>query len=312
MNIVDSTANIFKNIFKSDESKFRLVTSLKITSLPIITSFFMGFTIWLFANMDLIFFQANGYLQVKELREAYFDFLFGELSIVLLYFGIFSIILFFVGNYIAGLLIRPFKILGEYCEKCTNGEVASYNPDLFSDLKLLTRFSEFFFQRIDISISENRWISCEIPETFTKIHKPIFEKVFFFHFCLFLSILCLISSLCIYILTVEIHSSIIELAINTLEQNSSINYFLQQQTELFNAVFTISVGILIFLYVVLVFNLYNKVSGAAFGVFSTMRAFIKGNKSARVHLIGYSYVRPFCRALNKYLDQIERKFDKSA
>ena len=57
----------------------------------------------------------------------------------------------------------------------------------------------------------------------------------------------------------------------------------------------------------LTIHLYQKVSGAAFGFFSTMRSFAKGNYNTRVHLIGYTHIRQHGRALNKYLDFIQKK-----
>ena len=59
-------------------------------------------------------------------------------------------------------------------------------------------------------------------------------------------------------------------------------------------------------YLTLAFHLYGKVSGAVFAFFSTMRSFMKGNRKARVHLIGYAQIRPHGRSFNKYLDYIER------
>ena len=37
---------------------------------------------------------------------------------------------------------------------------------------------------------------------------------------------------------------------------------------------------------------------------------MKGNYKARVHLIGYAQIRPHGRALNKYLDHVERECSK--
>ena len=63
-------------------------------------------------------------------------------------------------------------------------------------------------------------------------------------------------------------------------------------------------------YTMLGFHLYAKVSGAAFAIFSTMRSYMKGNYSSRVHLVGYSYLRDYTRKLNKYLDYVQNYFAK--
>ena len=63
-------------------------------------------------------------------------------------------------------------------------------------------------------------------------------------------------------------------------------------------------------YAVLAIVLYNKVSGAAFAYFATMRSFMKGKFSSRVHLIGYSYVRNYGRDLNRYLKFLETRLNE--
>ena len=72
----------------------------------------------------------------------------------------------------------------------------------------------------------------------------------------------------------------------------------------------LSIVLVAFSYLALGFHLYDKVSGAAFGIFSTMRSFMKGNYFSRVHLVGYAYIRDYTRKLNKYLDHIQNNFDK--
>jgi hypothetical protein len=57
-------------------------------------------------------------------------------------------------------------------------------------------------------------------------------------------------------------------------------------------------------------HLYGKVSGAAFGIFSTMRSFMKGDHFSRVHLVGYAHIRDNTRKLNKYLDFAQNNFEK--
>jgi hypothetical protein len=72
----------------------------------------------------------------------------------------------------------------------------------------------------------------------------------------------------------------------------------------------LSIILIAIFYIALGFHLYEKVSGAAFGIFSTMRSFMKGNRFSRVHLVGYAYIRDYTRKFNKYLDYMQNNFDK--
>ena len=60
----------------------------------------------------------------------------------------------------------------------------------------------------------------------------------------------------------------------------------------------------------LVINLYSKVSVPAFGVFATMRGFLRGNIKARVHLLGNYYLRHETKEINKFLSELEKKLTK--
>jgi hypothetical protein len=125
---------------------------------------------------------------------------------------------------------------------------------------------------------------------------------------LFIGIVTLISgTFTVYMMT-SIQSQLVDLSISIIPNGSTkIAYFLNNQTEVLESVIYFGVLLMSFAYIMLSFHLYNKVAGAVFGFFATMRSFMKGNLKARVHLIGYAQIRPHGRALNKYLDMIERE-----
>ena len=305
-------ANYFHRVKKeltNDLFLFRMKTSLKIVLIPFLSYSLVFFMIWFFLKINLVFFEAHGYLGVSELREAYFDYIYSDLFNYFFSFIGFIALLFVLGNYIAGLMIRPFKTLSAYCEKAQLDKKASYSPDLFSDLSLMTKYSEFFFQHLSACRSSGELSTAEVPQHFTKIHKPKFEKTYFAHFCLFLGAICLVSSIGIHMLTVDIRSQIVQLSISSLNQSDSISYFLEQEGELLSIILWVAISLQAFFYTILSLNLYHQVSGPAFGIFSTMRSFTKGNFSARIHLIGYSFLRDYCRVINKYLDHVQRKFN---
>ena len=111
-------------------------------------------------------------------------------------------------------------------------------------------------------------------------------------------------------ITVEAYNSIIELAVTSIDKNGKeIAYFLKNQEYLFESIQHITIGTLLVVYAILAFHLYGRVSGAVFGYFSTMRSFMKGNRKARIHLVGYPHIRPYSRAFNKYLDLVCREID---
>ncbi|MBD66170.1 MAG: hypothetical protein CME62_13240 [Halobacteriovoraceae bacterium] len=301
-----------KNVFQEEDSKFLLSCGLKFALIFIVCCIFVYYVTWVVISINNVYFESYGFFSTPEFKEAFFD---NALSIFyqqLPYLFAFVIVLFFSGVYVGKILIRPFEIIGDYCQKRTEGENAEYNPDLFSDYKLLTRFSEFFFRYLDHCHDHKELSTTVIPKNFTGIRGPRFEKVFFAHFLLFTGIVALIGVSFVAFMTTEIHDRIVDLALKTLDTpGPNLAYFLNNQKELLNSINYFAMLSLTLGYILLAFHLYGKVAGAVFGFFATMRAFMKGNYNARVHLIGYAQIRPHSRALNKYLDYTERVCEKN-
>lgn len=295
-------------LFKSEDSRFLLESAFKIASVYLIAMGLVSYMLWVVLSLNNVFFEANGYPELQELRSAYFDYILSNTFENLSYIFAFYIVLFFAGIYTGKVLIRPFTIIAKYCDEAIENKNANYNPDLFSDFKLLTRFSDFFFQYIYDSRLKKKLIPNTIPPNFSKVHGPVFDKVFFFHFFLFISILAIITATYVSSMIYEMYESMINLALKTIPKSGKeVSYFLKNQEFVFASIRQFSVVIIIISYASLAMHLYSKVSGAVFAFFATMRSFMKGNHEARVHLLEYRHLRPQGRAINKFLDHICRE-----
>jgi len=295
-----------KKLFKSEDSRFVLGTGLKIMSIAFLISTFVAYLLWMLISVNNIFFEAHGYLGIQDLRQAYFDQILQTVIEGIPLFLAFLICLFFMGIYIGKMLLRPFDAIGKYSEKVIDNIEFEYNPDLFSDFRVLTSFSEYFFRFLKDCREKKDIAPQTIPLQYTKIHGPVFDRVFYFHFLFFITMVSIFSAVVILYTVVEVHSSTINLAITTLKTESrSVGYFLNRQQYIFDSIRFVAAIAVFISYYILAHHLYAKVAGAAFGFFSTMRAYMKGNYSNRVHLVGFLHVRPYSRAFNKYLDYIQ-------
>ena len=299
-------------MFSEEDSKFILFTGLKFALTSVVCLLIISYIIWVVISINNVLFESKGFASGEQFKEGFLDnalaLVYDKLPFLLAFF-IFN---FFSGVYVAKILLRPFEIIGQYCNEKLEGVTTSYNPDLFSDYKLLTRFSEFFFRFIDDARKSQSLKPNVIPENFAKIRKPQFEKVFFFHFLLYIGIIAIVTTMGSVHLTTTIQEQIVDLSIRTIsEDKAAVAYFLNNQTHVFQSVIYFSVIFFSLSYGLLCFHLYSKVSGAIFGFFATMRSFMRGNRSARIHLVGYNQIRPHSRSFNKYLDQVERECFKS-
>jgi hypothetical protein len=297
-------------VFKDDQSKFRLITAFKMAGIPFLSLIILCTFLWLLLRLNLVFFEANGYSGFVELKEAYYERTFYALGELASYFGFFLILNVFMGIYVSDLLLRPFRIISEYCEKEVESGDAVYDPDFFSDLKLLTGISEYFINVMDNAKINGKLYPTKVPYKFTRIHRPVFEKGFFIQFSFFIFITSICAAIGIYVIIVDTYTNIVQLSITSLKSAPALNYFFKEQTVIFESIL---VGVMVahvLLSILLSVNLYSKVAGPAFGFFATMRSFLKGAYRSRVHLVGYYYLRPYSRSINKYLEHLDKNILK--
>ena len=297
----------FKTI-KEPENSFLMSCGIKISAIYLIVLSIFYYLTWIVVSLNSIYLESNDIGFNQDLRE---DFITQATLVMVDQLGavfISLLLLFITGLYIGKVLLRPFEVIGEFSRKQVEGEKGSYVVDLFSDYRLLTRFSDLFFQYIHQSLEKKSLTPREIPTHYQGIHKPKFEKVFFFHFFILIIILATGSGLFLYNVSTQMHSDIIDLLLKILKSDSNnVGYFVSEQITIFESIVLVAILSLFVSYSVLSFHLYGRVSGAIFAFFSTMRSFMKGNKSARVHLVGYAHIRKNGRLFNKFLDYIERQ-----
>ena len=299
----------WRRSFKTDESKFIMLTGLKVS----LISFTITATVyvWLYELMRLnwVFFKSQGFPEFFG-EASFYDYLISEAVENVYLLVIFHICLFFIGCYLGWLILRPFRTIGTYAEKVIENPNTEYKLEDFSTYKLLSRFSEFFFEYLRESRRKGVIAQNSIPPQYSRIHKPVPDRIFMLHFGLLMIIIAISSIVFIIENASVVFTNLGELAGKTLTNNRAAASFISDQVFILDDIVVLIVTLVSVGYFFLGVHLYEKVSGAAFGIFSTMRAFMKGNHFSRVHLVGYSYVREHTRKLNKYLDYIQNNLSK--
>lgn len=313
-----STLKLIKRYYEDEEFMFKFSTGLKFVSIS------LGFTLavhlftYLLLKINLIYFVANGYPGAAEFQEAFIDFVYSSLNDEIPYVIIAIVFIFLLGFYVSGIMIRPFKVISRYCEERLENKEHYYSPDFFSDLKLLTSFSVFFFAKIDEAKGKGKLEKIDVPHDFTRIHKPVFEKNFFFNYLFIIVIFALLTSAGIFAANNAVREQIYALSQKFLSNASvvsngkGIRYFIEEQFNVADIAVYFFIFMHILFYCLFGVHLYGKVSGPAFAVFATMRSFLKGNYHNRVHLIGHSYLRDDTRKINKYLEHIQKTLTKNS
>lgn len=306
--------SLFVNSYNDEEFMFKLSTGLKFVFISLGFTFSVLLFTYLLMKIDLIYFVAHGYPGAVEFKEAFYDFVYSSIVDETPYMILAIIFIFCLGFRLSSIMIRPFKVIGKYCEeRLSDNKTNYYSPDYFSDLKLLTSFSVFFFSHIDEAKSRGKLEKIEVPHDYTRIHKPVFEKNFFFNYLFIIIIFALLASVGIFIINNVIREQIFQLSQKFLNggalavgSGKGIRYFIEEQFSVANIAVYFFIVMHILTYCLLGVHLYGKISNPAFAIFATMRSFLKGNYHNRVHLIGHYYLRDDCRKINKYLDYIQK------
>ncbi len=296
-------------VFKTDETKFVILTGLKVSCISLLINTIIYTCLFEVMRLNYVFFRTQGFPDFQD-DEVFFGYVMSEVIDNLPVLFLFHIFLFFIGTYVGWLILRPFRVIGEYCEQVIENPNVVYKIDEFSTYKLLIRFSEFFFEFVRESREKGQITTSSIPPQFSKIHQPVPDRIFMLHFGLLLVIIAISSSVFIIENGTTVFHNMLELATKTLASSKAATRFLNSQDFVMDDLISLTVFLITTLYLALGLHLYNKVSGAAFGIFSTMRSFMKGDHSSRVHLVGYAHIRDNTRKLNKYLDFIQNNFDK--
>jgi hypothetical protein len=309
--MIDTSKENFniKKAFKTEKSRFHLYTSLKLVGVYFFCVGIFYFLLKSILDINLSFFTANGFPDGKQLIDSYYEFILKDIWEHVLYISGFAVALFFIGNYISDLLLRPFNAISQYCEKYLENGKSEFIPDQFSDLKTLTLFSEHFFHYMEMSDKENRFLDAIVPEHYTKIRRPVWEKVFFLHFMIMCGGICLATIFFLSILCLGVHENMVELAVRHLRDDPSVKTFLSAQSDMLTRLLRGAAVTSLTLFFGLGLHLYSGISTAAFGFFATFRAYMRGNHTSRIHLIGHNFLRIQGRTVNKYLDQMVKKLD---
>lgn len=296
----------FSKLYNDEEFMFKVGMGLKFLGVSVLCTISVLLFTYLLIRIDLIFFVAHGFPGALAFKEAFVEFIYSSIFDEIIWIILSGFFVFAIGYYLSAIMIRPFKVIGQYCDDKISDKKNYYSPDFFSDLKLLTSFSVFFFTKVDEASIKGKLGNVDVPTHFTRIHKPNFERNFFFNYLFIIAIFALMSSLGIIALNLEFRDQVTDLARRFLANNPKATYFLDEQFIIADIAVYFFVSLHLLLYFLLGVHMYSKVATPAFAVFATMRSFLKGNHHNRVHLIGYYYLRNDCRKINKYLDHVQK------
>lgn len=297
----------FKKTF-SEDINFRLTLGLQFALIPTLSVIFAITLHYLALRVILATVMSFENARSFVVEDVFFLFVEKSIIDIMPAFFVLFCVLFISGMLIGKIILRPFKIIGDYCEAKISGQDISYDPEFLANLKLLSTFSEWFFNAINIMAESGHLKDVKIPEKYKRIHKPVFETSFYIYNLTIIVITSTITALLIFYTNQEVYDGVLEVVTEFYVNKVEIKNFIYNLHDIFYLISVLTIFFNIASYFIFFYYLYGKISTPAFGIFATMRSFISGRYSTRVHLIGYPYIRNHTRILNKYLDVLEKKY----
>lgn len=301
-----SVAQYIKKLQRNEEIKFRLMTAFKMSSIPVLSLLLFSSFMYVILNLNISFYKAYGIIQISSFEDVFYDFLSTGILDLIPYFVAFLFFNIVASLYLSEVLLRPFRIIGDYCDKRNKRMEAHYNNDFFSNLKLMGTFCDYFFSYIETAELNGKFHKIVIPNKYKAIHSPAFETAFFLHYFLYILASLLTVSIGFFYLANGIHEGLMSFASQTLASNVEVIDFLSNQKNILLDTFIIVLFITTIFYLLLANHLYRSVASPAFAVFATMRSFMNGNYHQRVHIIGFPAIRNDLKSLNRYLDWVSK------
>jgi hypothetical protein len=267
-------------LFKSQDSKYYLKTALKVASVPLFCFSITIYSLWIYLGMNHSYFVANGFASGDNFKEVLMDSLLSNVNHYGVYLFLFIVGVYFVGLGISHLVLRPFKEISSYFKELENVYSEDYITNGMNEKKLVVKSIHALVHYLRNFQDEPN--AHYVPSEWEKINKPIVDKVFYLQYACIITILCIVTSMALYIFTGELHESIVENALKILNNNKTITIFFQSQRDVLSSIYTTSIVLNVSLYVYLSKKIIDQVDGVSFAFFRDIKQIISGNHKQRL------------------------------
>ena len=286
-------------LFQSQDTKFTLKTAMLISLVPVLMMGLIVYSVWLLLSMNHSYFLANGFPLDSLTLEDFMSYLLESQLDYLPYLGLFFISVFFIGIFLAYLVLRPFYQLMEMCQEIKNAKGEKIKIIGLGNQKLLIKVGNFLCQYSDAQKNKK---TCEIPDELKRVNGPTMDFVFYFQFFCIMSILTAITVTSIYVFTHQLHESIIQAAINILKAPKGIALFLSSQERVFELIVLVPSLISVLMYGLIARLIISRIQGVTYAYVRDICEVASGNTARRLTPREEDPGRQAAQAVNEVLD----------
>lgn len=263
------------SVFGSPDSKYFLRTAFKILSVPLVTMALAFYSLWLYLNINFYFFASKGLPMNGEIKEAFIDRLINEQIDAIPWMGLFLIVVYFLGLFLAHLVLRPFAMVAEICKEAMKDEASEFKLGGLSKHQLVIKSSMLL-------VSFIRTRNHHIPDELGKIQKPKLDLVFYFQYTLCMLILSIITAWAIYVGIHLLHESIVSAAMEFIKTDRQVTSFLVNQNELVSSMGYACIIFSVAMYVLIAHGIVKDVEGVSYAYLRDVKKIVAGDYGRRL------------------------------
>lgn len=286
-------------LFESQDTKFTIKTALLITLVPVTMMAMIIYSIWLLLSMNHSYFLANGFPIDSMTLEEFMNYLLQSQMDYLPYLGLFFIAVFFIGIFLAYLILRPFNQLMEICQEIKEAKGEKIKIIGLGKQKLLIKLGNFLCLYFDAQKNKK---SIELPPELQKVKGPVMDFVFYFQFFCIMIILTTITVISIYIFTHQLHESIIQAAITILKAPKGMALFLSSQERVIDLIVLIPSVLSVAFYGFIAKIIISRIQGVTYAYVRDICDIANGNHGRRLTPREDDPGRQAAKAVNEVFD----------
>lgn len=291
--------NIFKSLFKDQDSKYFIKNAWAITLVPIISFAVTFYSLWIFLDMNHSFFVSVGFVSGEAFKEALFDKLIADNLGFAAYFLGFIFSMFMVGLLISYFVMKPFKKIAKFFNQVEDIYEEDLKFDGMSQKKLIVQAAETLISYMKDPDQPKEEL---IPANWHKMKGPQADYVFYFQYFCIMLIVTIMSAMSVYLLTNELHASIVNNAMQMLKASKAVSIFFEEQKGVLVSIYSTSIAISVVLYTLLAKKVISQVDGVSFGFYRDIKQIINGDHKKKLFPRFTDPGKNAANAINNFLD----------
>lgn len=289
-------------LFQSQDSRYTLKTALLVTMVPVLMLGIIIYSVWLLVVFNHSYFISNGFTALEKSREDFMLYIMQSQIDYLPYVGLFFVVVFFLGVFLAYIVLRPFNQIMYMCDGLLTFSDTPVRVDGLNRQKIIIKLGQFLYDYHNAK-KENKG-SASLPKDLEDIKGPALDKVFYFQFVCIILILTAITVYSVSIFTGQLYDSIVETAVIMLKAPKGMALFMSSQKDIIELIVYVPCVISCILYALIGHLIIARIQGVTFAYVRDIKDVARGNISRRVFARVDDPGRQAADAINKVLDYL--------